>query len=63
LTHIPVQLATIGICRKLQTRRFAVLRGVTTALRRGPAASLNSIFVTLAALRSAAPTSRALTVG
>ncbi len=63
LTHIPVQLATIGIRRKLQTRRFTVLRNVTTALRRWLATALNSTFVTPAVLRSTAPTSRALTVG
>ncbi len=63
VADISVQLATIGIRRKLQTRRFTVLRGVTAALRRRPTAALTSIFVPPAVLRSAAPTSFWLTVG
>jgi hypothetical protein len=63
LADISVQLATIGIRRKLQTRRFTLLRGVTAALRRPPAAALTSIFVPPAVLQSAAPTSYWLTVG
>ncbi|MGH3514061.1 MAG: hypothetical protein ACRDQV_10525 [Pseudonocardiaceae bacterium] len=63
MADISVQLATIGIRRKLQTRWFTVLRGVTATLRRWSAAALNSIFVTPAVLRPAAPTSYPLTVG
>ena len=63
LADISVQLATIGIRRKLQTRRFTVLRGVTATLRRRPTAALTSIFVPLTVRQSAAPTSYWLTVG
>jgi len=62
LANIPVQLAAVGIRRKLQTRRFAVLRGLTTALRLRPAVALNSIFVTPTVLRPTAPTSHPLAV-
>ena len=61
MADIPVQLAAIRIRRKLQAHRFAVLRAVTTALRRRPAAALSSIFAT-PAVCSAAPTSYWLTV-
>ncbi|MFN2479830.1 MAG: hypothetical protein ABR615_11805 [Pseudonocardiaceae bacterium] len=62
LADIPVQLAGIGIRRKLQTRRFPIPRCFTTALRQRPVTSLNSTLVTPAVLRSTASTSHPLAV-